>query len=167
MSDKKSTSSSCFNLGSVVISWSSRKQSCVAQSTAEAEYIAACMAAKEVVWLRKLLGGLFGQPLEPSMIMCDNQSCIKLLVNPVFHGRSKHVEIKFHYLRDMVQRNAVELKYIATEEKTADILTKPLPKVKFCHFREHLDLVENEALVEKAPQAECFISYMHSSLGEV
>lgn len=80
------------------------------------------------MWLRKLLAGLFGQPLEPTVIMCDNQSCVKLSVNLVFHDRSKHVEIKFHYLRDMVQRKAVELKYISTEEETADILTKPLSR---------------------------------------
>jgi hypothetical protein len=70
----------------------------VALSTAEAEYIAACSASSEVVWLQKLLAGLFDLELEVTCIFCDNQSCIKLSENPVFHDKSKHVEIKYHYI---------------------------------------------------------------------
>lgn len=100
--DKKSTSGCCFSLGLAMISWCSRKQSCVAQNTIEAEYVVTCVGAREAVWLQKLLAGLFGQPLEPTVIFKDNQSCIKLSVSLVFHDISKHVEIKFHYLRYMV-----------------------------------------------------------------
>jgi hypothetical protein len=85
-----------------MVSWSSRKQSCVALSTAEAEYVAACAACKEAVWLRKLLSELFGLKLEATCIWCDNQSCMKLSKNLVFHDNSKHIEIKYHYIRDMV-----------------------------------------------------------------
>jgi hypothetical protein len=74
----------------------------VALSTVEDEYIAVCMVVREAVWLRKLLVGLFGKMLDPTVIHCDNQSCVKLSENPVSHDSSKHVEIKSHYIRDMV-----------------------------------------------------------------
>jgi hypothetical protein len=94
--DRKSTSGYCFSLGSAMISWSSRKQSPIAQSTAEAEYTAASAASREAVWLRKPLSDLFRTELEPTVIHCDNQSCIKLTENPVFHDRSKHIEMRYH-----------------------------------------------------------------------
>jgi hypothetical protein len=82
--DRKSTSRYCFSLGSTMISWSSRKQGSIAQSTAEAEYIVASIASREAVWLRKLLSDLFSVELEPTVIHCDNQSCVKLSEIPVF-----------------------------------------------------------------------------------
>lgn len=82
-----------------MISWICRKHASVAQSSTKAEYIVAAMASREVVWLRKLLVGLFGQPMDPTIIHCDNQSCIKLSVNPVFHDRSKHIELCKRYGR--------------------------------------------------------------------
>ena len=93
VTDRKSTSRCCFSLGSVVISWCSRKHTSVALSTIEAEYMAASTAAREVVWLRKLLAGLFGQIPGPTVIHCDNQSCIQMSVNPVFHDKVKHTNI--------------------------------------------------------------------------
>jgi hypothetical protein len=96
----------CFTLGSAMVSWCSRKQTSVALSTAEAEYIALCVAVREAVWLRKLLADLFGHEMDSTVIHCDNQSCVKLSENPVFHDKSKHIEIKYHYIRDMVQRKA-------------------------------------------------------------
>jgi hypothetical protein len=93
VSDRKSTSGCCFGLGSAVVSWFSRKQKSVALSSAKAEYMAASQASCEALWLRKMLIGLFGVQLRPTVIFCDNQSCIKLSENPVFHDRSKHIEI--------------------------------------------------------------------------
>jgi hypothetical protein len=93
--DRKSTSSMCFSLGSVMISWGSRKQKSVALSTTEAEYMAACEACTEAMWLRKLISYLFDQIPESTIIYCDNQSCIRLSEQPVFHERSKHIEIKY------------------------------------------------------------------------
>lgn len=90
-----------------MISLCSRKQTLVSLSTAEVEYIVACVATREALWLCKLLTGLFGQSLDPTIIHCDNQSCVKLSTNPLFHDRMKHVEIQYHYIRDMVQRNFV------------------------------------------------------------
>jgi len=92
-SDRKSTYGCYFGLGSAVVSWFSRKQRLVALSSSEAEYIAASQASCEAIWLRKMLVILFGESLEPPVIYCHNQSCIKLMENPVFHDRSKHIDI--------------------------------------------------------------------------
>lgn len=152
VTDRKSTFGCCFNLGSAMISWCSRKQTSLAISTAKAKYIAACVATREVVWLRNLLARLFGQSMEPTVIHYDNQSYVKLSINPVFHDRTKHVEIKYHYIKDMVQRKAIQLRYICTDEQTADILTKPLSRLKFVYFREKLEVVENKALAKRETQ---------------
>jgi hypothetical protein len=120
-----------------MVSWCSRKQSSVALSTAEAEYIALSVAVCEAVWLRKLLTDLFDHEMDP-IIICDNQSCVKLSENPVFHDRLKHIEIKYHYIRDMLQRKAVHVQYLPTHEHIADIFTKPLANTKFEYFREKL-----------------------------
>jgi hypothetical protein len=121
--DRKSNSGCCFSLGSVMILWQSRKQSSTALSTTEAQYIAACSTTCEAIWLRKLLIGLFDLEMRATLILCDNQSCIKMTANPVFHDRSKHIEIRYHYIRDMVQRRALKLQYISTDEQVADVLS--------------------------------------------
>ena len=89
--ERKSTSGGIFSIGSTTVSWYSRKQRSVALSSAEVEYMAASLAACEAIWMRKILVGLFGSHLEPTVIYCDNQSCIKLSANPIFHDRSKHM----------------------------------------------------------------------------
>ena len=110
-------------------------------STTEAEYIATCAASNDAIWLQKMLSGLFDLQLEATWIYCDNQSCIKLSENPVFHDKSKHIEIKYQYIRDMVEKGAVELLYIATEQQIADVLTKPLSRLKLEYFRDKLGVV--------------------------
>eukprot|EP00253_Pinus_taeda_P002672 PITA_02672 len=96
--DGKSTFGCCFNLGSAKISWMSRTQNSVALSTAEAEYIAASMASCEAIWLRKLFGELFEKVLDTTMIFCDKKSGICLAENPVFHDKSKHIEIQYYFI---------------------------------------------------------------------
>ena len=103
------------------------------------------MASREAVWLRKLLSGLFDQMLDPTIIYCDNQSCLKLSENPVFHDKSKHIEIKYFYIRDLVRDGAVKLQYVSTDEQLADILTR----MKFMYFREKLGVVENVSLAKR------------------
>jgi hypothetical protein len=144
VSDRKSTSGRCFSLGSAMISWQSRKQSNIALSTAEAEYIVACSASYEAIWLRKLLTGLFDLDMEATTILCDNQSCIKMTENPIFHDRSKHIEIRYHYIRDMVQRGALKLQHVSTNEQVVDVLTKPLSHVQFEHFRDTHGIVRKD-----------------------
>jgi hypothetical protein len=94
-----------------MISWQSRKQSSIALNTTKAEYIVACSANCEAIWLRKLLTDLFDLEMRATLILCDNQSCIKMTENLVFHDKSKHIEIRYHYIRDMVQRGALKLCY--------------------------------------------------------
>jgi hypothetical protein len=99
VSDRKSTSRCWFSLGSSMTSWQSRKQSSISLSKAEAEYITACSASCEAIWLRKLLTRLFDLEMEETVILCDNQSCIKMTENHVFHDKSKHIGIWYHYIR--------------------------------------------------------------------
>eukprot|EP00253_Pinus_taeda_P034361 PITA_34361 len=113
-----------------IVLWISRKQQSIALSSAEAEYMAACLASCEAIWLCKMLFGLFGQALRPSVIYCDNKSCIKLTENAIFHDRAKHIEIKYHFIRDYVQKGVVKLEYISTNEQVANIFTKALPRGK-------------------------------------
>jgi hypothetical protein len=101
--DRNTTFSWCFTLESSIVSWCSSKQSYVALSNAKEEYIALCLSFHEAVWLHKLLANLFGHEMDSTVIHCDNQSCVKLSKNPVFHDKSKHIEIKYHYIRDIVQ----------------------------------------------------------------
>ena len=88
----------------------------MALSTAEIEYMVASLAAQEAVWLRKFLAGLFGKIPEPTMIHCDNQSCVQMSVNPVFHNKSKHIEIQYHFICDMVQKGAIMVQYLPTDD---------------------------------------------------
>ena len=103
---RKSTSGCFFSLGSGMISWFNRKQSCVALSTTEEEYVVAFSASYEEVWMCNLLSDLFDLQLDVTCIFYDNKSCVKMTKNPVFHDKLKHIDIKFHYIRDMVQRGA-------------------------------------------------------------
>jgi hypothetical protein len=132
-----------------MISWSSRKHGSIAQSTTEAEYIVANDAGKEAVWLIKLLSGLFGDKLETTVVHCDNQSCIKLIENLVVDDMSKHIDMKYHYIRDLVQRKTIKLQYIATSEHVADILTKPFPLRQFVQLGGKLGVAKNDSLVER------------------
>ena len=96
------------------------------------------------MWLRKLLSDLFSVELEPTVIHYDNQSCIKLSENLVFHDKSKHIEMRYHYVRDMVQKNILSIQYVPTTEQTTYILTKPLSLTKFVYFRNKLGVAERE-----------------------
>ena len=102
-----------------MVFWIRWKQISVTLNTVEAKYIAASLASCEAVLLQKLVKVLFDQAQKPTLIHCDNQSCVKLSKNHVFHDKSKKIEIKYHYIRGMVQRGSIELQYISTNEKIA------------------------------------------------
>ena len=106
--ERKSTSGCCFSIISGVVSWFNKKQKSVALSSAEAEYMGASMFACEGMWLRKLLAGLFKYELEATVVHCDNQSGIRLSENLVFHDWSKHIDIRYSFLRDFVQRGTIQ-----------------------------------------------------------
>eukprot|EP00253_Pinus_taeda_P014487 PITA_14487 len=114
--DGRSTIGGCFTLGVAMVSWMSRNQDPVALSSAKAKYVAACEVGKEVVWLRKLLIDLFERALGPNVINCDNQSCIKMFGDLVFHSRTKHIKNKFHFIRNLVQDRIVKLEYVPIDE---------------------------------------------------
>lgn len=103
MDDRKSTLGYVFMLSNAAISWSSKKQHVVSLSTTEAEFIAATTCACQAVWLRRILKELGHEQLKETTVMCDNSSTIKLSKNPVLHGRSKHIDVRFHFLRNLVK----------------------------------------------------------------
>lgn len=128
--DRKSTSGYTFMLMGAPVSWGSKKQSSVSLSTSEAEYIALSLAIQEGKWIHRLLSEILaaGNQAAPEfMIREDNQSCIKMTKNPVNHGRAKHIDIKYHHIRDEVKRGEVKLEYCETSIMLADIMTKALP----------------------------------------
>ncbi|URE13018.1 Retrotransposon protein [Musa troglodytarum] len=124
LDDRKSTSGNIFSLGSSVISWSSKKQATTALSTSEAEYVATTSAACQAIWLRRLLKDLHQEQMEATELFCDNKATIAMTKNPTFHGRTKHIEIRYHFIRDLVASGAIAIKYCGTDEQVTDILTK-------------------------------------------
>ena len=145
--DRKSTLGYIFQVGSGAIYWKSKKQDCVALSTAEAEYVALSSATQESVWLRRLFADLGIPPEGPTVINEDNQSTIAMTKNPQYHGRAKHIDIKHHFIKEQVSEGAIVLKYCPSEEMTADILTKSLSKEPFCKLRSIAGVVKAPGLV--------------------
>lgn len=135
LDDRKSVSASVFTLGSGVITWSSKKQPMTALSSTEAEYVAATSAACQAIWLRRLLAEVNQEQEGATEIFCDNVAAISMSKNPAFHSRTKHIDIRHHFIRDLVAEGKITLEYCSTHEQVADILTKSLSKEKFCYFR--------------------------------
>lgn len=135
---RRSTTAYIFKLDGGCISWSSRLQPTVALSTAEAEYMAACAAVQEAMYLRQLLSDLGWSMDGPIKIKEDNQGCIALSENPVHHKRTKHIDIKYHFVREKVLSGEIVLEHVATEHQLADLLTKPLERVRVEKLRTHV-----------------------------
>ena len=130
---RRAISGYAFTIDGGAISWSSRKQELIALSTAEAEYIAATHAAKEGIWLQKLIGELYADVvITPLVLYCDNQAALTLATTDNYHARTKHIDIRFHFIRHSVEMGVFKLIYCPTDDMVADILTKALPgwKVK-------------------------------------
>jgi hypothetical protein len=138
--DRRYTSGYAFTLGSAAIAWSSKKQPTVALSSTEAEYRGAAVATCEAVWLKRLLKDLHEEVSDPTVIYSDNLSSIQLAKNPVFHARTKHIEVHYHFVRERVLSGEVQLQYIPTDRQTADIFTKPLGLDKLRQFSGALGL---------------------------
>jgi hypothetical protein len=136
--DRKSTSGYVFMLSSGAVSWSSKKQPVVTLCTTEAEFIAAASSTCQAVWLRRILQQLNHEPRKSTTIYCDNSSTIKLSKNPVLHGRNKHIDVRFHFLRELTKDEVVELIQCSSQEQVADIMTKPLKLDVFQNLRELL-----------------------------
>lgn len=132
--DYKSTSGYMFQIGCTAVSWKSKKQSCTALSTTKAEYMALSSTTQEAVWLRELNSDLGNCLSEPTLIFEDNQSAICMVKNPQFHGRSKHINIKFHFSHEQVSANKIQLKYCLTTDMLADLLIKGISPEKFARL---------------------------------
>jgi len=134
--DAKSTSGYVFKYGNTAITWSSKRQTTVATSSQEAEYIALGSGTKEALWLRSLMGELNEEQSYPTIIYEDNMSAISLAKNPMYHARTKHFNIKHHHIREQILNEQIRVEYIKTKDQCADILTKQLP---IDEYRKHCD----------------------------
>jgi hypothetical protein len=138
--DRKSTSGYVFMIGSGAVSWSSRKQPIVTLSTTEAEFIAAAHCVCQGIWLKRILECIGLTQRKCLTVFCDNSSTIKLSKNPVLHGRSKHIDIRFHFLRNLSCDGSIELVHCASKDQLADIMTKALKLDVFESIRERLGI---------------------------
>ncbi|CAJ2668206.1 unnamed protein product [Trifolium pratense] len=139
---RKSTSGYVFMYGNGPISWSSKKQAIVTLSTTEAEFVAAASSACQAVWLRRILDQLGQTQVGETVILCDNSSSIKLSKNPVLHGKCKHIDVRYHFLRDLTKEKIVELEHCSTQDQIADIMTKALKLESFCKLRDRLSICD-------------------------
>ena len=143
LDNRKSTSGFCYILSGSLISWRSKLQQSIALSASEAEYMAACFATREAVWIRRLLEELTGTALDqPTVLKADNNGCISLSENWRADQRTKHIEVQYHFLREQVEAKVVSLVKESTHDIVADSLTKPVPKPKFLWCRDQFGLVE-------------------------
>lgn len=136
--DRRSTSGYAFILGGAAVSWMSRKQQIVTLSSTEAEYVAATECAKHILWMRRVLEFLHFPQKTATKLLCDNSSTLKLAKNPVLHGRTKHIDVKFFFLRDLCDGIDIEIDKCRSEDNYADIFTKPLKIAAFEYLRTHL-----------------------------
>jgi hypothetical protein len=141
VSDRKSTSGVVFFLGGSTISWTSQKQKVVAMSSCEAEYIAAGAGACQGVWLSNLIADLTGKSREKFKLYVDNKSAIALCKNPVHHDRTKHIDIKFHKIRQCIEEGKLDVYHVRTDAQLADALTKALGRTRFIEMRVKLGVV--------------------------
>ena len=137
--DRKSTSGGCFYLGNNLISWFSKKQNCVALSTAESEYIAAGSSCTQLLWMKQMLEE-YKVKQDVMTLYCDNISAINISKNPVQHSKTKHIEIRHHFIRELVEEKKIVLEYISTDKQIADIFTKALDTNRFESLRTSLGL---------------------------
>jgi len=140
--DRKSTSGVGYFLDSSLVTWASQKQKIVALSSCEAEYVAAAGAACQGIWLSRLVADMLRTKVTTVKLLMDNMSAIALSKNPVHHDRSKHIDTKYHFLRECVEDGKVEVDHVGTAEQLADIFTKALGHVRFVELRSALGVVK-------------------------
>jgi ribosomal protein L12E/L44/L45/RPP1/RPP2 len=135
LEERKSTTGYLVMINKCVVSWMSKKQNTVALSTAEAEYMAISAAVQEIKWVRQLLDELSFTQSEPSLLLSDNQAAIAISENDVHHNRTKHIDIRHHFVREQIKNKVIQLKWVPSDIQLADLLTKGLSKVKFTQLR--------------------------------
>jgi hypothetical protein len=139
---RKSTSGICQFLGRSLVSWASKKQNSVALSTAEAEYIVAGHCCAQLLWMRQNLRD-YGYKLSKVPLLCGNESAIRMADNPIEHSRTKHIDIRYHFLRDHQQKGDIEIAYVNTRNQLADIFTKPLDEKTFNKLKNELNILDS------------------------
>ncbi|WVZ89077.1 LOW QUALITY PROTEIN: hypothetical protein U9M48_035533 [Paspalum notatum var. saurae] len=144
--ERKSTSRGCYLLGRSLVSWFSKKQNCVSLSTAEAEYIAAGSSCAQLLYMKQTLKD-YGVELSRIPLLCDNESPVKLTNNPVQHSRTKHIDIRHHFIGDHVTKGDILLRNVGTKEQLADIFTKPLDESNFCRLRGELNVLDARTIM--------------------
>ena len=128
-------------MGSRLVSWFSKKQSAIALSTTEAEYVAATSCCTQLLWMMQTLQDTQITCTPPLSILCDNTSAINISKNPVMHSKTKHIPIKYHFLREQVLEQKVKLQYVPSKEWVVEIFTKPLPREKFEYLKQKLGVL--------------------------
>ena len=138
--DQKSTSSGCFYLVNNLVLWMSKKQNFISLSTAEAKYIATGSCCTKLLWMQKLLldYGIFQKHLT---IYCDNTNAINISKNPTQHSRTKHIEIRHHFIRELIEDGTLTLEFIHTDDQKADLFTKPLDGRRFEFLRQNIGVI--------------------------
>ena len=132
--DRHAISGYAFILNGGAVSWSTKQQEIISLSTTESEYVAATYTSKEALWLHSLISQLFDTILPATTLFSDNQSAIALTKDHQYHVRTKHIDIRFHFIRWIVENGSLQLIYCSTEEMVADTLTKAVPSPKVKHF---------------------------------
>ena len=138
--ERKSTSGTCQLLGRSLVSWSSKKQNSVALSTVEAEYKSTGSCGAQILWMKATLND-FGIKFKKVPLLCDNESTIKLTNNLVQHARTKHIDIRHHFIRDHQQKWDISIESVGTKDQLADIFTKSLDEKRFCKLRNKLNIL--------------------------
>jgi hypothetical protein len=144
--DRKSTSGFIFTMSDSAICWSSKKQPIVTLSTTEAKHVAAASCACQCIWLRNVLVHLDMKQTNSTSINCDNSSSIKLSKNPIMHGRCKHIDVRYHFLRDLNKEGIIELKFCKSQDQLADIMTKALKLDTFYGLREGIGMCNKSCI---------------------
>lgn len=131
--DRRSTSGYCVLVGGNLISWKSKKQSVVARSSAEAEYRAMALVTCELIWLKQLLKELQFEEATQMTLICDNQAALHIASNPVFHERTKHIEIDCHFVREKIESGDIITSFVKSNDQLADVFTKSLrgPRISY------------------------------------
>jgi len=138
--DRHAISGYTFMLHGGAVSWSAQWQEIISLSTTESEYVAITHAAKEALWIRSLLSQLFPGKLDPTTLFSDNQSTIALTRDHQYHARTKHIDIRFHFICYVIENGSIRLIYCLTDDMVTDTLTKALPSAKVKHFTSQLGL---------------------------